>query len=51
MLCCTTHPDFAVSLHDSNLNVLGSSLHDFEQTLDRELDGFILCQVVLVVLL
>ena len=45
-----THGDLAVALHDVDLDVLGARLNDFEQALDRELDGLVPRQVVLVVL-
>jgi hypothetical protein len=45
------HRDLAVSLHDRQLDVLGSGLHHLEQTLDGQLDGLCPVEVLLPVLL
>ena len=46
-----THCDFAVALHDTNLDVLRACLDNLEQTLDCQLDGVVAAKVILVVLL
>jgi hypothetical protein len=45
-----TNGDFAVSLHDADLNVLGASLYNLQKTLHGELDALIARQIVFVVL-
>lgn len=47
----STHGNFIVSVHDADFNVLGASLHHFEERFDGEFDGFVSCHVILVVLL
>ncbi len=46
-----TYSDFAIALHYADLNVLCAGLYDFEQRLDRKLDGVLTGEIVLVVLL
>lgn len=46
-----TYGDFAIAFHYTDLNVLCAGLYDFEKRLDRELDGVLAGEVILVVLL
>lgn len=43
--------DFAIALHDADLDILCSSLHDLEQALHSQLDGILSRHVVFVILL
>ena len=46
-----TYRNLAVAFHNTDLNILRTSLHDFQETLHCELDGVVSAQVILVVLL
>lgn len=46
-----THRDFAVTLHNTDFDVLRTSLDDLEQTLYGKFDGVLAIQVIFMVLL
>ena len=46
-----THRNLSIALHDADLDVLCTGLHNLEQALHCELDGVISRHIVLVVLL
>ena len=46
-----THCNLAVALHHADLNILGSSLDNLEQTFNGQLDALISSHVIPVVLL
>lgn len=46
-----THCNFVETVHDANLDVLGTGLDNFQKTLDRQFDRFVTRHIILVVLL
>jgi hypothetical protein len=46
-----TNSNFPIALHNADLDVLGTSLNNFEQTFNRQFDAFLSRQIVFVVLL
>ena len=47
----TTYCYFPKAVHDADLNVFSTSLHDFKETLDSQFDGRVSRHVVFVIFL
>lgn len=45
-----THSNLPITLHNADLDILGTRLYDLQKTLDGEFDALFACEVVFVVL-